>query len=486
MNQINELFKYITEKIIITKYQNNELLTSADLEQSWLDQYEIELIELDRDRYMRVLKCSIYDKVNNNFVKWIVGPMGILFGVRWQQFRDDLLVNNEVEGIVVVERAFERYTATAAALFVIGENVEETWLTTVNSPDSLKNVIINPSFSKDIVYAKVLNPKNLSPSSYVDYEEEKFAELEEYETVNLGDVAELFGGKGVSSWNLQDTGIPYLRARDIKDGKIITCEKYVSESDLEKYAKGLLQEGDIIISRSFADNKIAVISIENLPAIASDAFVVIRPYGINEKYLYDYLTSDTYKESLKYQLDNMKHGTIIPSLPISNLKGLQVPLFDQKLIDQVTELDEFESSKAKSVVLNLIKNIKKEEYSEMKIIQNLINNGWTYSDIKREDNLSIQLADGEGENINIRPDISLYQHENLIAIIEFLPEFHQGFKSWVKLMSVVKNSKICPILILSTNNYYEIHNCLTGKIIKREQMPTKLEINNIITGKEIE
>ena len=106
----------------------------------------------------------------------------------------------------------------------------------------------------------------------------------------LGEVATIIAGKGARREEYSDKGIPYLRARDIKNGKVQTPEVYISTDNVGVYSRQLLQEGDILLTKNFGQNKLALVTEDDIPAIASNMLFIIRPFEVSEGYLYKYLT----------------------------------------------------------------------------------------------------------------------------------------------------------------------------------------------------
>jgi hypothetical protein len=127
-----------------------------------------------------------------------------------------------------------------------------------------------------VYYTKKLYPENFMPEKYNGEQERLDKALDRYETKTLQEIADIILGKSVSRWELSEKGIPYLRQRDIKNGVIVKPDKYVTEDAAEKYAKQLLQEGDILLTKNFRQHKVARVTSDDLPAIASNSLFIIR------------------------------------------------------------------------------------------------------------------------------------------------------------------------------------------------------------------
>ena len=160
---------------------------------------------------------------------------------------------------------------------------EKIWLTSATSTEDIINLFIDrDSYHKNVYYTEKLDPENFMPEKYNGEQEMLDEALDRYETKTLKEIADIILGKSVSRWELSETGIPYLRQRDIKNGAIVTPDKFVMEDAAEKYAKQLLQEGDILLTKNFRQHKVARVTADDLPAIASNSLFIIN--DLVEKY----------------------------------------------------------------------------------------------------------------------------------------------------------------------------------------------------------
>lgn len=121
-----------------------------------------------------------------------------------------------------------------------------------------------------------------------------------------------------------DTGIPYLRARDIQNGKIQKVDVlYIAQENVMAFSRQLLQEGDILLTKNFGQNKLALVTEDDIPAIASNALFIIRPIEISEGYLYRYLASETGNQTFNKQINRIQKGMTIPSVALADLYMLK-------------------------------------------------------------------------------------------------------------------------------------------------------------------
>lgn len=184
------------------------------------------------------------------------------------------------------------------------------------------------------------------PENYNGKKERIDEVLDRYETKTLQEIADVILGKYVSRSELGEIGIPYLRQRDIQNGIIIEPNTYVAETATEKYAKQLLQEGDILLTKNFGQHKVARVTSENLPAIASNSLFIIRAFGVPEGYLYEYFTSNTGKAVLDQQLSSIEQGATVATINKADLKGLRVPIFDETTMLSFPQIQDMNATDA--------------------------------------------------------------------------------------------------------------------------------------------
>ena len=371
--------------------------------------------------------------------KWDIylGPAALLFAHNMQAFRDQLLEEENIHGIITLKNTFFEISALPASVIVLGNYpAEKVWLTTAASSEDIIQVFSDiRTYQKNVYYTKKLDPKSFMPENYNGEKERLNETLDKYETKPLKDVADIILGKGAGSWELGEEGIPYLRQRDIQKGVIVKADKYVAESAVEKYAKQLLQEGDILLTKNFGQHKIAKVSSDNLPAIASNSLFIIRAFGVPDNYLYEYFTSNTGKAILDRQLSSIEQGSIVPSIRKSDLQELKVPIFDEATMLTLSQAEDMKVADALSL-LNRIRRL--GAYAEHlntsligsqleeKILNDFLNAGWPKEDLQMN-NCKISYDNGKV----IINKTSYFEHVDS-TVWEFIVGGYQPCHRWLR------------------------------------------------------
>lgn len=147
----------------------------------------------------------------------------------------------------------------------------------------------------------------------------------------LGELAfSIERGVGLSAKQLDemsancDTGVGFLRLSDISDGYIGKDLLQIKGVD-EKRLGQCLKSGNLVISKSGAPFKIAVVEVpDGQTILACGNLYVVRldQSRVDPYYVAAFLTSEDGKEIM----DKQVVGTALPNLPVKNLKSIQVPL----------------------------------------------------------------------------------------------------------------------------------------------------------------
>ena len=122
----------------------------------------------------------------------------------------------------------------------------------------------------------------------------------------------------------EESCITYLRLSDITDGRIGNDRPRLRQidSDTERY---WLKTGDLIISKNGAPFKVAVAEVPDGDIVlANGNLYIIRldTSTIDPYFAAAFLSSEDGKEILERYVV----GTTIPSLPLKNLKNIQIPV----------------------------------------------------------------------------------------------------------------------------------------------------------------
>lgn len=482
MMHINKLIDYIKELFEENKlfFDSNDTFEITD---EYLNEFYNVIFVRKTDKKRNSLYClEIIEKGSGKQTKLYIGPSVILFGKQFVSFRKELVNKKLVKGIITLKSKFFRNTAIPLSIIVLGNEEKETWFTTAASSDDLANIYLNLSnYHKRIFYTKNLSFEDFSPEFYNTETKKVIEDLKKYETRKLVEIAEVKNGAPIKRDEYTDVGIPILRSRDIVNGKIIHKNDFISFDSVDKYSKWLLQEGDILLTKYFGQNKIVRVELDDLPAIASNQMFIIRPYGIEEEYLYSYLTSDTSKESLVFQLNSMQRGVTIPSINLSSLKELVIPIYDNDttslIIDSNNKSDELKET-AKELYEKIYIN---EKDLEKNVYDKLLNCGW------KKEELVVEykgLYNNDSTEFRWIPDIALFNSKEILAFMEVKGDLQYYNKFWKEKVEKIKSLNIVRFFIITTGFYFEIHDFKTGKIYKSSSAPSKDVLLDLSKGGE--
>ena len=421
----------------------------------------------------------------------IIGSASLLFAGNMQKFRDQLLEEVNIHGVITLKSGFFKASTLPEAVIVLGSTAaEKIWLTSATSTEDIINLFIDrDSYQKHVYYTEKLDPENFMPEKYNGEQERLDKALDRYETKTLQEIADIILGKSVSRWELSEKGIPYLRQRDIKNGVIVKPDKYVMEDATEKYAKQLLQEGDILLTKNFRQHKVARVTSDDLPAIASNSLFIIRVFDVPDEYLYEYFTSKTGKAILDKQLSSIERDLVIASINKKDLQELRVPIFDEATMLSFSQIEDMKATDALLMLdrMNQLrassKPISEQQIGisiEKQVYNDLLNAGWSINDLQINPGLySIDLKAGKWV-----PDIVLLDEDNWIGAVEIKSDFSNIDPDWIsKMREVLKEAKV-PCLVFSTGFYYEVHFTHKPIVKKLQEAPSKDMLLSILSGKE--
>ena len=435
---------------------------------------EFEFEKLEKS-YQPNFIFKIENLENKLKTKIIIGAGNLLFSQRLLDYRQKLIADN-FSGIVTTKKTFFKGTSATFAIIIFFETNDEKYFSTVEDSEDLYKVIFDKSNAKQkILYSNEIDEKNLTPENYNDKSSAIKQIFSKYETRKLGEIAEIINGAKTYRSFLVDNGIPYLKSGCIKNGKIVPDGVCVNEADCEKFAKQLLQEGDILVTKYFGQNKIAFVTEDDLPAIASDQLAIIRPHSVSDFNLYKYLSSESGKVIFGQQLTAASVGSTISSLNISSLRELEIPLLDVNSA-KVFE-SEFEKNH-KQTFNEILKNTEKafnqisENELEKSIRYDLSKAGWKEEDIVS--NYRIYM-----KNRCFIPDLMLMNDNKPLACVEIKTS---SLNRDILAHLIKENMKQDNILLIATiGSYYEVYRAFENelKVYKFYEAPKKEDLLKI-------
>ena len=220
-----------------------------------------------------------------------------------------------------------------------------------------------------------------------------------------------------------------------------------------QFAKQLLQEGDILLTKHFGQRKLALVSESNLPAIASEALFIIRPFGVSENYLYRYLSSKTGNAVFNEQLKKIERGVIVPSIRLSDLRHIEVPVFDEETMLDLEQMDSLSEEEGIETALRVLRNIGNadEKAIEDQVINDLVSAGWDASLIQK------QVAINRTDKKRMIADLIYTLPNGVKVYFEIKKKISRVSPEWIAAMKeILQGSEKC-FYILTTGLYYEAH-----------------------------
>ncbi len=407
--------------------------------------------------------------------KIIIGAGNLLFSQRLLDYRQKLISDN-FSGAVTTKKTFFKSTGAIFAIIIFSEDSGKKFFSTVENSEDLYNVIFDKnSLKQKIFFPNEINENNLTPENYNEKANAVRQMFSNYKTAKLGDIAEIINGAKTNRSDLVNNGIPYLKSGCLKNGRIIPDGICVNETDCEQFAKQLLQEGDILVTKYFGQNKIAFVTEDDLPAIASDQLAIIRPHSVSDFNLYKYLSSESGKVIFGQQLTAASRGSTISSLNITSLRELEIPLLDVNTA-KVFEADFERNHKKKfnEILQNAEKVINQisENELEKSIRHDLSKAGWKEEDIIS--NYRIYM-----KNKCFIPDLMLMNDNMPLACVEIKTS---SLNKDILAHLIKENMKQDNILLIATiGSYYEVYRAFENelKVFKFYEPPKKEDLLKI-------
>lgn len=421
------------------------------------------------DNRLFVRKISVYEG-GELALHFIIGLSAMLYSKQFEDYRIELLNTNAVKGVAAFKNRVFNATTVPAAVIILDKNSTKTWFCEINDFEELWALISeDDTVNLGVIYSDTITNYNLSPKYYQqnDIVEEV---LSKGSIKHLEEVAEIINCKSAKPYQLGNNGIPYLRARCLQNGNIVRDNAFVLNSELPDFSKQILQSGDILLSKFFGQYKLAQVKDSDLPAIASNALFIIRPFDIGEKYLYRYLSSKTGNTVFRKQLEKVEHGITVSSITKKDLMKIEIPMFDDDLMDSLEDSDNLEGSKAEETINKLIKATTGSEHITSNVLKDLLSVGWDKFNYKLEE---------YDDKLKLRSDIS-FALEKTTVIFEIKNDLFRVSYKWVSKILELLESDNNVVFVLTTGTYYEVHLPKVRSSYKLLHTPTPDDILNLI------
>lgn len=427
--------------------------------------------EVADKNHLRVHHYEVSDENGLNIVSFFLGHAAMLFSVNTQPFREKLLAEHTIKGVITLKQRVFRKTTIPAAVIVLNKSDEQTWFTSTENIDCLiSNLLSKFDENQKVYYSNIIDVKNMMPEYYNGDLQEIESHLSNTEAKELGEIATIIAGKGAKQEDFAESGIPYLRARDIQDSRIISPDKYIGVANIDKFSKQLVQEGDILLTKNFGQNKLSLVTENDIPAIASNGLFVIRTYDVTERYLYKYLTSKTGNEVFNKQINRIQKGVTIPSITLNDLTHVLVPIYDEETMHNIESMDRLSKTEVIDATKQFAKRYRFESELENEVYSDLVEAGWKDEDLLKDTLISI------GDNRKWRPDFVYKLPDKRKVYIEVKTDLLHVRPEWVLAMTQILYGDENCFFILTTGSYYEVHASGIEKSLILLQTPTIDEI----------
>lgn len=425
------------------------------------------------NKHVYLRKYQVKNEYGKTVISFILGHVTMLFGTSARKFREDLLNSYSIRGVVTLKKRLFEDIAIPAAIIVLSNDGQDTWFTAAENMDALVNVILG-TMPKDlkVYYSKKVLAENLLPEYYNGDDKIIQESFKGNETKELGEIATIVVGKRVKSEDYTEQGIPYLRARDIQNGKIIMPEVFINIEKAEQFSRQLIQEGDILLTKNFEQNKLALVTEDDVPAIASNTLFIIRPYEVSEGYLYRYLTSKTGNEIFYKQMYHIQKGVTIPSVSLGDLVHIEVPIFDAETMRNLESIDTLDKTDTIETTQRLATKARRGSELVNEVQEAFIKAGWNQKNLLSESEGWIAI----GNNIRWRPDFVYSLSDKRIVYIEVKSDLMLVSLEWFKAMKQIIYGEEKCFFILTTGMYYEVHASGVEDSLRLLHAPTVEEV----------
>ena len=476
MNDFKKFVIYIRNSFLDDMLRSDDKLSDneiADFERK----YQISTQEITvKNPIDKSILFIVIDKDKQREWKFIISTVAFLFRKSFKEHREHIIQHYGVRGIVTIKKQFFQHSTIPMAFIMLGKGISETWFTAAASIYELEAIIFDlHNYQRRVNYTKNVDPENLMPEFYNDEYEEIDNTLDQKETKNLFEIADIIAGKGARLEEFAPKGIPYLRARNLLEDKIKPAEIFIKEELAVKFAKQLLQVGDMLLSKNFGEHRLSVVTENDIPAIASNSLFIIRAITVPVGYLYQYFTSETGKAVFKSQLDRIVKGATIPSINLSDLKNIRVPIYDTQTMAELAEIKKYELKKAMEFTAKLSQRITESQVEQM-VIGQLIQAGWNSNEL---------IYNNREYTINLKgrkwtPDIVLFNEGEIMAIVEVKSPILNINQRWLEQVTEMLQGKETKMVILTTGMFYDVYLTETGNHIRYESAPTKEELKRLV------
>ncbi len=281
-------------------------------------------------------------------------PYSVLLSGQFKNFRNDFV--SYLQEVIVFPEGTIRNTQIKTAIVVLKKR--DTKEIKLSQLQGFENLHQEYGGAKHSIYTKEQLLERWDPEYHLTRKNSFYKDLENFQTKELHDLAEIIKGKVMPSDALHTQGdLLYLKPAHIQKGllKLDKSSRYVATEDLnQRDYKYILQPGDIVISTIFNDLKMHVYHAEDIPAFVSGNIAIIR--SSKQEYIFSYLQTDEGKRIFKTQAEDLKKGVAIPHLTVKDLASIKIPIFPVADLNKLSN-NSIESA-TKSELINQLEVLK--------------------------------------------------------------------------------------------------------------------------------
>lgn len=267
--------------------------------------------------------------------------------------------------------------------------------------------------------------------------------------VELGEIAEVFGGYAFKSKDFNETsGVPVIKISNIQDGEVSekTLKEYLPENYLDDYENYQIRRGDILVALSGATTgKTGVYNIDSKSLLNQRVGLVRAKYGQAEQKYLSYYVSKITDDIL-----NKAQGVAQPNISTKELAKFEIPLpslSEQKAIvakldwaQRLIDIDKEMLAKYDELIQSVFLEMFGDPVTNSK--------GW---EVKKLGDLTTKVGSGSTPrggskvyqdygNIFIRSQNVLMNKLDLEDVAFISDEIHEGMKNtWVQENDVLLN-----------------------------------------------
>lgn len=165
--------------------------------------------------------------------------------------------------------------------------------------------------------------------------------MAETQRVKIGGIVDVKGGKRLPKghdFSSETTKHPYIRARDIRDGKItFNNPKYIDEVTHETIKRYTVKTGDVCITIVGAN----VGDVGQVPHSLNDANLTenaVKLIGKEEDYISDFTKYALLAEDAQKQMKNFAAGAAQPKLGIYKINEVEIPYPDKTIRGEISNI----------------------------------------------------------------------------------------------------------------------------------------------------